>query len=99
MLRLKKVSKPIHTQSYPRKYCLLLSLTFENILGIKQKFTKYLKESSFLISNQHFSYNFFPKESFYYEIISKNIRPEFEWVNPFTLTAAKTGLTILIILL
>ena len=39
------------------------SNTFENNLGIKQKLTKYLKESCCLTSDQHFSFKCFPENA------------------------------------
>ena len=45
--------------------------SFENNLGIKQKFTKYLKESFCLTSGQHFSFKYFPKNAFVRNIFSK----------------------------
>ena len=40
------------------------SHTFENIFWIKQKFTKYLKESSCLACDQHFSFKCFQENVF-----------------------------------
>ena len=40
------------------------SYTFENNLGIKRKFNKYLKESCCLASNQHFSFKYFFRKCF-----------------------------------
>ena len=42
--------------------------TFENNLGIKEKFTKYLKESCCLASDQHFSFKCFSENAFVSEI-------------------------------
>ena len=39
------------------------SHTFENNLKIKQKLTKYLKESCCLASDQHFSFKCFPENA------------------------------------
>ena len=39
--------------------------TFENTLGIKRKFTKYLKESCCLTSDQHFSFKRFSRKCFW----------------------------------
>ena len=40
------------------------SHTFDNNLGIKRKFTKYLKESCCLASDQHFSFIVFSEYAF-----------------------------------
>ena len=61
--------------------------TFENNLGIKRKFKKYLKESCCLTSGQHFSIKYFPKNAFYSKCFNKNCQAcfghsECEWVNP-----------------
>ena len=45
--------------------------TFENNLGIKQKFTKYLREGFCFTSGQHFSFKYFPKKGFVRNIFSK----------------------------
>ena len=47
------------------------SHTFENNLGIKQKFTKYLKESHCLASDQHFSFKCFPENASVSKIFPK----------------------------
>ena len=39
------------------------SNTFENNLGIKQKLSKYLRESCCLTSDQHFSFKCFPENA------------------------------------
>ena len=44
------------------------SHTFGNNLGIKREFTKYLKESCCLASDQHFSFKCFPENAFVSEI-------------------------------
>ena len=51
------------------------SYTFENNLGIKRKFNKYLKESCCLASNQHFSFKCFFRKCFCKLNIFKNVRP------------------------
>ena len=43
----------------------------QNNLRIKQTFTKYLKESCCLASDQHFSYKYFPKNAFVRKIYPK----------------------------
>ena len=45
------------------KSIVCFSHTFENNLRIKRKFTKYLKESSFFASDQHFSFKCFPENA------------------------------------
>ena len=45
--------------------------TFENNLEIKQKFTKYLMDSCCLVSDEHFSFKFFPKDDFVAKIYPK----------------------------
>ena len=47
------------------------SYTFENNLGIRQKFTKYLKESCCLASDQHFSFKCFLGTAFVNKIHPK----------------------------
>ena len=47
------------------------SHTFENIFWIKQKFTKYLKESSCLACDQHFSFKCIQENVFLNEIFPK----------------------------
>ena len=55
--------------------------TFENNLGIKQTFTKYLKESCCLTSGQHSSFKYFPKNAFVRKIFPKlSGWSECEWV-------------------
>ena len=49
--------------------------TYENNLGIKQKFTKYLKENCCLASDQHFSFKYFPKNASVWKVLSKIVRP------------------------
>ena len=49
--------------------------TFENNLGLKQNFTKYLKEICSLSSDQHFSFKYFQKKCFCKGNISKIFRP------------------------
>ena len=51
------------------------SHTFGNNLGRKRKFTKYLKESCCLASDQHFSFNCFFWKCFSKWNISKIVRP------------------------
>ena len=45
--------------------------TFENNLRIKQKFTKYLRESCCLTLCLHFSFRYFPKNAFHRKIYPK----------------------------
>ena len=45
--------------------------TFENILGMKSKFTKYLKESCCLTSGYHFSFKYFSKNALVRKIFLK----------------------------
>ena len=59
----------------PLEIIVCYSDTFQNNLGIKQKFTKYLKESCRLTSLLHFSYNYFAKNAFVRKNISKIVRP------------------------
>ena len=47
--------------------------TFENNLGIKRKFTKYLKGSCCLTSCQHISFKYFQKKCFCYKNIFKTV--------------------------
>ena len=49
--------------------------SFCSIFGIKHKFTKYLKESCCLSSDQHFSFKWFPENAFAGEIYHKSPRP------------------------
>ena len=49
--------------------------TFENDLGMKRNFTKYLKEICCLSSDQHFSLKCFQKNCFCKGNISKIVRP------------------------
>ena len=51
------------------KRIVCYSHTFQNNLGIKQKLTKYLKESCCLTSFYHFSFKYFQKKSFVREIL------------------------------
>ena len=48
------------------------SHTFGNNLGIKGNFKKYLKESCWLASDQHFSFKCFPENVFASKIIQKS---------------------------
>ena len=48
------------------------SYTFENNLGIKPKFTKYLKESYCLASDEHFSFKYFHENTFISKIFPKS---------------------------
>ena len=45
--------------------------TFQNNLGIKQKFTKYLKESCCLASDKHFSFKCFQENALVSKILPK----------------------------
>ena len=47
------------------------SHTFENNFAIERKFSKYLKESCCLASDQHFSFKCFPENAFVSEIFPK----------------------------
>ena len=47
------------------------SYTFENNLGMKRKFTKYLKESCYLASDQHFSFKCFTENASVSKIFPK----------------------------
>ena len=47
------------------------SPTFENNFGIKEMFTKYLKESCCLASDQYFSIRCFPENAFVSETFPK----------------------------
>ena len=51
------------------------SYTFENNMGIKRNFNKYLKESCCLASNQHFSFKCFFRKCFCKLNIFKIVRP------------------------
>ena len=63
------------------------SHSFENNLGIKQKLTKYLKESCCLASDQHFSFKCFQKDALYGKYFQNRQasfgRSECKWVNSF----------------
>ena len=48
------------------------SHTFENNLGIKRKFTKYLKESCSMASDQHLSFKFLQQNAFVSKIFPKS---------------------------
>ena len=50
--------------------------TFENNLGIKRKFKKYLKQSCYLTSGQHFSIKYFPQHAFRSKSFTKIVRPD-----------------------
>ena len=49
--------------------------TFNNTLGIKRKFKKYLKESCCLTSGQHFSIKYFSKNAYCSKRNTKIVRP------------------------
>ena len=55
----------------PLEIIVCYSDTFQNNLGIKQKFTKKLKESCWLTSLLHFSFNYFAKNAFVRNIFPK----------------------------
>ena len=55
----------------PLEIIICYSDTFQNNLGIKQKFTKYLKESCWLTSLLQFSFNYFSKNAFVRKIFPK----------------------------
>ena len=56
----------------PLEIIVCYSDTFQNNLGIKQKFAKYLKESCWLTSLLHFSFNYFAKIAFVRKIFPKS---------------------------
>ena len=58
--------KPIHTRNIVCHFH-----TFENNLGMKQSFTKYLKEIYCLSSDWHFSFKCFTKNTFVRQIFPK----------------------------
>ena len=60
------------TLGIPLAIIVCYSNTFENNLGIKQKFTKYLKESCCMASDQHFSFKFFPQNALVCKIFPKS---------------------------
>ena len=55
----------------PLKIILCYSHTFENNLGIKGKFAKYLNESCCVISGKHWAFHFFSKNAFESKIVLK----------------------------
>ena len=58
------------TLRVPLESIFCYSHTFENNWRIKYKFTKHLKESSCLASNEHFSFKYFSKFAFIRKILS-----------------------------
>ena len=64
------------TLRVPQESIVCYSHTFENNLVIKQNITEYLKESCSFASDQHFPFNYIPKNAF----VSK-------WVNTYFLIA------------
>ena len=58
----------------PLEIIVCYSDTFQNNLGIKQKFTKHLKESCWLTSLLHLSLNYFAKNAFVRKIFPKIVR-------------------------
>ena len=48
-----------HSHTGTLEYFVCYFSNFENNFGIKSKFTKYLKESCYLASHQHFSFKCF----------------------------------------
>ena len=52
----------INGQQFPKPKCSLILL--KNNLRIKLNFTKYLKESYHMASDQHFSFKCFPENAF-----------------------------------
>ena len=76
--------------------------TFENNLGMKRKFKKYLKESFCLTSGQHFSIKYFYRNAFHSKSYTKIVRPvsaalsvngliSISMSNPFMTVADKTA--------
>ena len=59
----------LFTLRLPKESILCYSHTFENNLGIKQKYKKYLKESCYLVNDQHFSFKCFPEKVFVSKIL------------------------------
>ena len=83
----------LFTLGVPLESIVCYSHTFENNLGTKKKFGKYLKQDCGLASDKHF---FLQKIQIYFQNNQACFgRPEGEWVNTLMLTAAKTSLTIL----
>ena len=60
------------TLRIPLAIIVCYSHTFVNNLGIKRKFTKYLKESCCMASDQHFSFKPFPQNAFVRKIFPKS---------------------------
>ena len=60
------------TLRIPLAIIVCYSHTFEINLVIKQMFTKYLKESRCIAADQHFSFKFFPQNSFVSKIFPKS---------------------------
>ena len=60
------------TLRIPLAIIVCYSHTFENNLGIKQKFTKYLNDSRCMASDQYFSFKFFPQNAFVSKIFPKS---------------------------
>ena len=63
------------TLRVPLETIVCYSYTFENNLGIKLKFTKYLKEICCMASGQHFSFKYFPGKYFCKQNTIKIARP------------------------
>ena len=59
------------TLRVPLESIVCYSHTYEHNLGIKLRFTKYLKESCCMASDQHFSFKYFPENTFVSKIFSK----------------------------
>ena len=64
MVELDKKLNPGFTLRAPLGSIVCYPHTFENNLGIKPKFIKYLRESCCLASYKHFSFIYFPKNAF-----------------------------------
>ena len=76
--------------------------TFENNLGLKRNFTKYLKEICFLSSDQHFSFKYFPKNAFvrkYFQNCQASFgHSECKWVKVFLQTVSTIFLPTFLVL-
>ena len=55
----------------PREIVVWIYDAFDDIFEIEDDFTKYLKESCWYYSDEHFSFKYFPKQAFARKISSK----------------------------
>ena len=53
-----------HVNQFTLESIACYFVTFENIFGIRHKFTQYMKESCCLASNLHLSFKYFPMNAF-----------------------------------